>query len=61
MLIFFLFCSLVIPANLEVVFGPWRNPVFYLDARCLGTKTFRDLMLKTFRDPDVSGPGSFGT
>lgn len=27
---FFLFCSLVIPANLEVVFGPWRNPVFFL-------------------------------
>lgn len=26
---FFLFCSLVIPANLEVVFGPWRNPVFF--------------------------------
>lgn len=26
---FFLFCSLVIPANLEVVCGPWRNPVFF--------------------------------
>lgn len=31
------------------------------DARLFVTRTFRDLVHKTFRDPDLSGPGSFVT
>lgn len=32
-----------------------------MDARLFVTRTFRDLVHKTFRDPDLSGPGSFVT
>uniref|UniRef100_K1RB44 Uncharacterized protein n=1 Tax=Magallana gigas TaxID=29159 RepID=K1RB44_MAGGI len=38
----------------------WRA-VFPADARLFMTRTFRDLVHKTFRDPDLSGPGSFVT